>query len=62
MLTSISAYACYTVKIKKNKPPKKFKRGGAVLVRRSWIRLLRGRKGGGIKEWDFGAEDSNNYN
>lgn len=63
MLTSITAYACYTVKIKKNKPQKNFKQGGAILLRWSWIRLLRGRKGGGgIKEWDFGAEDSNDYN
>ena len=33
-------YACYPVKIYKNKPPKMFKPGGARPARRSWIRLL----------------------
>ena len=35
MMATIKAYACYTVKIYKNKPILNFKQG----VRRSWIRL-----------------------
>ena len=57
MLTSITVYACNTVKIKK-----KFQTRGhspAALVLDppfTW------QERGGIKEWDIGAEDSNDYN
>ena len=35
----LNVYACYTVKIYKNKPQINFKQGGARPTRRSWIRL-----------------------
>ena len=40
MLTKIKVYACYTVKIHKNKPQFFFSNRGARPVRWSWIRLL----------------------
>ena len=38
-MATIKAYACYTVKIYKNKSILNFKQGGARPARRSWIRL-----------------------
>ena len=38
-MTKIKVYACYTVKIYKNKPPKHFQTGGALPAGRSWFRL-----------------------
>ena len=39
MMSTIKVYVCFTVKIYKYNPPKKFKQGGARPARRSWIRL-----------------------
>ena len=39
MMARIKVYACYTVRIYKNKPPTNFKQGGARPARRCWIRL-----------------------
>ena len=55
MLTKIKVYACYTVKIYKNKPVFFSKPGGgASLARRSWIRLWSRR---GVERWPRKRKD-----
>ena len=49
MLAAIKVYACYGVKIYKNKPLQKFKQEGAHPVRQSWIHLQL--KGWVIIQW-----------